>query len=155
MNKLVQQQLNKVQFADLSNSRDKDYIFDVEKFSGVVGKTGPYILYTYLRINKVIKDNVYKELGDTIYNEADRNLRMKLLELPYNFDAAFKEYKPHYIAEYLYNLCVEANNFYENNHINNCEDKEKLNDWLYILDLTNKIIKDMLSLLMIKIPSKM
>lgn len=144
-----------IKFADLSNSRDKDYIFDVEKFSGVVGKTGPYILYTYLRINKVIKDNMYKELGDTIYNEADRNLRMKLLELPYSFDAAFKEYKPHYIAEYLYNLCVEANNFYENNHINSCDDKEKLNDWLYILDLTNRIIKDMLSLLMIKIPSKM
>ena len=144
-----------IKFADLSNSRDKDYIFDVEKFSNVIGKTGPYILYTYLRINKVIKNNMYKELSDTIYNDADRNLRMKLLELPYSFEAAFKEYKPHYIAEYLYNLCVEANNFYENNHINSCDDQAKLNDWLYVLDFTNKIIKDMLSLLMINIPSKM
>ncbi|MBR1377474.1 MAG: arginine--tRNA ligase [Bacilli bacterium] len=144
-----------IKFADLSNSRDKDYIFDIEKFSGVVGKTGPYILYTYLRINKVIKDNMYKELGDTIYNDTDRNLRMKILELQSSFEASLKEYKPHYIAEYIYNLCVEANNFYENNHINGCDDQAKLNDWVYILDLTNRIIKDMLSLLMIEIPSKM
>lgn len=144
-----------IKFADLSNSRDKDYIFDIEKFSNVVGKTGPYILYTYLRINKVIENNSYRELGDSIYNDVDRNLRMKILDLSNAFELSLKEYKPHYIAEYIYNLCVEANNFYENNHINGLEDMDKLNDWLYILDLTNKIIKDMLSLLMIDIPSKM
>lgn len=45
-----------IKYADLQNGRDKDYIFDVEKFSNVVGKTGPYIQYTYLRINKILKN---------------------------------------------------------------------------------------------------
>src|SRR5574344_1314686 len=144
-----------IKFADLSNSRDKDYIFDIDKFSQVIGKTGPYILYTYLRINKVIKDNEYKELSDAIYNDQDRDLRMHLLDLNSYFDLALKEYKPNYIAEYIYNLCVSANNFYENNHISGLDDNAKLKEWLYILDLTNRVIKEMLSLLAIDIPSKM
>ena len=47
-----------LKFADLENSRERDYIFDLAKFSDVVGKTGPYILYTYLRINKMIKNTL-------------------------------------------------------------------------------------------------
>lgn len=145
-----------VKFADLSNARDKDYIFDIEKFSGVVGKTGPYILYTYLRFNKIIKEEniIINDLGDNIYNKVDRDLRMTLLELEYNYDLAFKERKPHYIAEYIYNLCVSANNFYQTNHIKTASQDVK-NDWIYILTLTNKIIKEMLNLLVIDIPSVM
>ena len=140
-----------IKFADLQNSRDKDYIFDIEKFSQVVGKTGPYILYTYLRIQKILKDNsIENNLNDIIYNEKDRNLRMKLLE----FETSF-ERKPNYIAEYVYNVAILANNFYENNHIMGLEDLDKKNSWLYILNLTNKILKDMLYLLEIEIPSFM
>lgn len=146
-----------VKFADLQNARDKDYIFDVDKFSAVVGKTGPYILYTYLRMNKIIKDLNIKtsKLSDTIYNDADRELRMKLLELENNFELAFNNRKPHYIAEYIYDLCVAANNFYQTNYLSNLEDKQNLNDWLYILELTNRVIEEMLSLLIIKIPTAM
>ncbi len=145
-----------IKFADLQNSRDKDYIFDIEKFSQVVGKTGPYILYTYLRIQKILKDNsIENNLNDIIYNEKDRNLRMKLLEFETSFDSAFKERKPNYIAEYVYNVAILANNFYENNHIMGLEDLDKKNSWLYILNLTNKILKDMLYLLEIEIPSFM
>ena len=62
---------------------------------------------------------------------------------------------PSYIAEYLYDLCVIVNSFYQNNHINNEKDKEKQNSWIYILNLTNKIIKEMLNILVIDIPSVM
>ena len=146
-----------VKFADLQNARDKDYIFDVDKFSAVVGKTGPYILYTYLRMNKIIKDLNIKTniLSNNIYNNADRELRIKLLELENNFEMAFNNRKPHYIAEYIYELCVAANNFYQTNHLSNLDDKQKLNDWLYVLELTNKVIEEMLSLLIIKIPTAM
>ena len=68
---------------------------------------------------------------------------------------AFKERMPHYIADYVYNLCVSANVFYQNNHIMNIEDEIKKNDWLYVLTQTNKIIKQMLNLLVIDIPSVM
>ena len=153
INKIVNSILK---FADLSNTRTKDYIFDLNKFSEVTGKTGPYILYTYLRINKILESqNKSIELSNNIYNEYDRNLRLKLLELHETITQAFNERMPHYIAEYVYNLCVCANIFYQNNHIMNMEDEINKNDWLYILSLTNKTIKQMLNLLVIDIPSVM
>ncbi len=145
-----------IKFADLQNGRDKDYIFDIEKFSQVVGKTGPYILYTYLRIEKILKDNnIDNKLNDIIYNEQDRKLRMKLLELESSFNMAFKERKPNYIADYIYNVALLANNFYEANHIIGLDDVDKKNSWLYILNLTNKVLKEMLYLLEIEIPTFM
>jgi len=68
---------------------------------------------------------------------------------------SFKEFRPHYIAEYIYNICVLMNSFYQNNHISNLEDKENLNDWVSVIKLANKVIKEMLSLLMIDIPTEM
>lgn len=144
-----------IKFADLQNSRDKDYIFDVDKFSSVVGKTGPYILYTYLRINKIIEKEETLDLNQIIYNEVDRNLRIEMLKLEVAIEKAFKERKPHYIADYIYNLCVCANSFYQKNHIITEEDKEKRASFVYILTLTNKILKEMLSLIMIDIPKIM
>lgn len=145
-----------LKFADLSNSREKDYIFDLNKFADVTGKTGPYILYTYVRINKILKQlDLNCDLSSKIYNEVDRNLRLKMLEVPNVLEAAFKERKPSFIAEYVYNLCVLANNFYQSNHIINCEDKQKQKDWAFILKVVNKEIKQLLDLLIIDVPSKM
>lgn len=144
-----------LKFADLQNNREKDYIFDIAKFSEVVGKTGPYILYTYLRINKIIKDYNITELGDEIYNEYDRDLRKKMIELDLSLESAFKLRLPSQIADYIYDLCVNINAFYQNNYINNLEDKEKKNNWIYVLTLSNKILKQMLDLLVIDIPSIM
>lgn len=146
-----------LKFADLSNSREKDYIFDLNKFADVVGKTGPYILYTYVRMNKIIKEVTLKEdkLSNHIYNDIDRDLRLKILEVSSVINSAFETRKPSFIADYVYNLCVVANSFYQNNHIINCDNKEKQNDWIYVLTLMNKIIKELLNLLAIDIPSKM
>jgi len=145
-----------LKFADLQNSRDRDYMFDINKFSNVVGKTGPYILYTYLRINKIIENEKSSDkISNNIYNEVDRNLRLKILELSDYVNSAFINRMPSYIAEYIYNLAVLANNFYQNNHINGIEDENKKNDWLYVLSLTNKIIKEMLNLIIIDIPTLM
>ncbi len=146
-----------LKFADLSNNRERDYIFDISKFSDVVGKTGPYILYTYLRIDKIIKDIHIPthKLSNCIYNNYDRNLRLKLLEFSIAFQNALTYRMPSYIADYVYELCVLANAFYQNNHILGLEDITKKNDWVYLLMLTNKMIKEMLSLLVIKIPTVM
>ena len=145
-----------LKFADLQNSRDRDYIFDINKFSNVVGKTGPYMLYTYLRFNKIINlEKTIYNLSNNIYNVIDRNLRLKMLELDENLNKAFEERMPSYIADYIYNLAVLANTFYQNNHISNCDDEVKKNDWLYIINLTNKILKEMLQLIIIEIPTIM
>ena len=146
-----------LKYADLQNSRDRDYIFDINKFSDTQGKTGPYILYSYLRMNKIISNyeiNI-NNLSNNIYNSYDRELRMSLLDLDKYLDLAFNEFKPNFIAEYIYNICVSMNAFYQNNHIANLTDKEKLNDWVFVIKLANMIIKDMLKLLIIDIPEKM
>ena len=143
-----------LKFADLMNSREKDYIFDLNKFSDISGKTGPYILYTYLRNNKIIGSDL-KEISDNIYNDVDRNLRLAILSMKDYIDLSYTERMPSYIAEYVYNLCVLSNNFYQNNRINNMEDLVNKNDYMCVLSLTNKVIKTMLYLLGIDIPKVM
>ena len=144
-----------LKFADLQNNREKDYIFDIKKFSEVVGKTGPYVLYTYLRINKIVKDMEITSLNNIVYNEFDRNLRIKLLDLHSIVDNAYKTRMPSFIADYVYDLCMIINSFYQNNHINNLDDIEKKNNWIYVLNLSNRILKEMLNILVIDIPSVM
>lgn len=145
-----------IKFADLQNNLERNYIFDIEKFANVTGKTGPYILYTYLRINKIIEDfEIKEELTDQIYNNFDRNLRLKLLEMEKAVKEAVSERRPHYIADYVYNLCVVVNNFYQNNYLTKVDDPVMKSDWIQVLTLTNKLIKDLLSLLVIDIPSVM
>lgn len=145
-----------IKFADLQNNREKNYIFDIQKFSNVVGKTGPYILYTYLRIQKIIGTGTKElHLSNQIYNRFDRDLRLKLLELEQAIQNAVKDRMPHYIADYVYQLCVLANNFYQNNYLTNLAEEQKKNDWILILTLTNNIIQTLLDLLVIEIPSIM
>ena len=145
-----------LKFADLMNCREKDYIFDLNKFSDVSGKTGPYILYTYLRLNKIVNDeDVMGELTDKIYNEIDRNLRLAMLDMSSALEQAYETRMPHYIAEYVYNLCVECNIFYQNNHITGMKDKTNKSDFIQVINLANTIISKMLYLLGIEIPSAM
>lgn len=145
-----------LKFADLQNSREKDYIFDLNKFSNVVGKTGPYILYTYLRIQKILDSASYNNyLSDDIYDEADRNLRIHLTEFNLSLNSAFIERKPSYLVDYIYNLALLANNFYQNNYVLKEENENKKQDWLFTLALTNKVLKELLSLIMIEIPTHM
>lgn len=142
-----------IKFADLINFRKKDYIFDLNKFSEVTGKTGPYILYTYLRIDK-ITDKIEHNLSNNIYNKFDRDLRMKILNFASKLNMAYIERKPNILAEYVYDLSVVCNIFYQNNHLAN-EEQDKKNDYMYILSLTLDIIKQSCNLLAIDIPSKM
>ena len=144
-----------LKFADLQNNREKNYIFDIDKFADVNGKTGPYLLYTAVRIRKLLNGFDNKTLNSKIYNSIDRSLRMKLLEITDVFEKAVNERMPHYIADYLYDLAVIVNTFYQNNNISNELDKEKKNNWINLLCYTYKVIEKLLSLLMIKIPSEM
>ena len=142
-----------LKFADLQNDLTRNYIFDIKKFSEVNGKTGPYILYTYLRINKLLTSNDGK-LSENIYNDIDRTLRLKLLEVSSIIDEAAKERRPHIIAGYLYDLAVIANNFYQTNHMAGLEGQIK-NDYDIILTYNNLVLKTLLELLGIHIPKTM
>lgn len=143
-----------IKFADLQNNREKNYIFDIDKFSDVSGKTGPYILYTAVRLKK-LTNNFDFVINNKIYNENERNLRKKLLESSLAIDKAVNERMPHYIAEYLYDLCDIANTFYQNNNISNEENIDKKESFLALLSYTYKMIENLLKLLIIEIPSEM
>jgi len=142
-----------IKFADLQNNLERNYIFDIKKFSGVAGKTGPYILYTYLRINKIISES-NGQISDEIYSDTDRALRLKMLEVSDVIDQASRERRPHYLADYLYDLSVAANNFYQNNKVSGLEGTQK-DDFMSVLSFNNYIIETLLGLLGIKIPKAM
>ena len=145
-----------VKFADLQNNLTNDYIFDINKFSNTSGKTGPYMQYTVLRLKKILDNEIIPtELSDNIYNEVDRNLRLKITNLCEAFDKAYENRMPSYIVDYIYDLANEANNFYQTNHIAGLDDETKKNDWLYVLNITVNILTDMLKLIGIDIPSYM
>ena len=94
-----------IKYADLSNNREKNYIFDLTKFSDINGKTGPYILYSALRIKKVLDQNEYSgKVSDSIYDDIDRDLRIKLLEFDKYITKSIEERLPSVIAEYLYDV---------------------------------------------------
>ena len=104
-----------LKYADLCPLRNTDYVFDIDKFSSLEGKTGPYILYTAVRIN-----SIFSKLGDTvsdfkikgIYSEEEINLYIKLVELTKVIDNSFSEKTLSYICDYLFNLANLYNKFY-------------------------------------------
>ena len=98
-------------------------------------------------------DNI--NLNSVIYNESDRNLRKKIVEFDLDLQKAFKDRMPSSVAEYIYDLCVNMNTFYQNNHINGLEDESQKSCWLYVLKTANQVLKELLYLLMIDIPTIM
>ncbi len=146
-----------IKFADLQNNYEKDYIFDLEKFSKLEGKTGPYILYSYCRFNKVLNKfcSVKQELLSESKNDFERNVKMKLLNFAPTFQRAFVERKPSIIADYVFDLSLKLNNFYENNRLLDDNNKKYLSSWLSIINLSLKILKQCLNLLVINTIEKM
>ena len=146
-----------IKYADLQNNREKSYNFDIAKFSEVSGKTGPYILYSALRIRKILTTNTFNKgnVSDIIYNDIDKNLRLKLLDFNKYLDKAIEDRLPSVIAEYVYDLANLLNSFYQNINISKIEDETMKNDYLNILDLSFNVLKECLDLLIIELPSEM
>ncbi|MDF1618690.1 arginine--tRNA ligase [Petrocella sp. FN5] len=148
-----------LKYADLSNYRMKDYVFDLDKFSSFEGKTGPYILYTYVRIN-----NIMNKLRDELFqpstiirpsSEVERQLMLKIDNLEIALTLAAKDRAPNIICEYVYDLATLANGFYHAHHIINEKDPIKRGSWMKLLQITQKCLLLCLDLLGIQVPEKM
>lgn len=146
-----------IKYADLQNNREKSYNFDISKFSDVSGKTGPYILYSALRIRKIINSFNYNKgnISEVIYNDIDRSLRLKLLDFNKYLDKSIEDRLPSIIGEYVYDLANLLNSFYQNINISKITDENMKNDYLNVLDLSFNILKECLDLLIIELPSEM
>lgn len=145
-----------LKYADLLPNVEKDYIFDISKFCSLEGKTGPYILYSAVRMKSLINKSNIKEfkLYDA-YSETDKEIITKILEMPIRIDNAYKNKTLSEITEYIYELDSLFNKFYAENRILIEQDLNKKQSWLFITDLTYKVNKLLLDILAIDIPDKM
>lgn len=147
-----------LKYADLSPLRNTDYVFDVEKFSSLEGKTGPYILYTAVRINSIFSkinesQDSYEIKG--VYSDEELNIYVKLIELTKVIDNAFNEKTLSYICDYLFNLANLYNKFYSEHNIINETDLDKKESYLALSKLTYNVIKELLNVLAIDMIEKM
>lgn len=145
-----------IKYADLSPFRTTDYVFDPEKFCSFEGKTGPYILYTMVRINSILnKLDINNTKINDVYSDTEKNIYIKLMELSKYMNKAYNEKTLSYVCEYLYEICSLFNKFYSECNIVNENDVDKKNSYIALLRLIYNTCSKLLDILAINIPEKM
>ncbi len=146
-----------LKFADLINPRTTDYIFNLEKFTSFEGKTGPYILYTAVRIKSLLRDcEIEFENSDIILsNNSDKTLAMKLCDFNDVIDRAFNARGVHILVQYIYELATIFNDFYHNCKIMPEQNLDLKKSWLKLSKMTLKVFENFADIIKINIPERM
>lgn len=150
-----------IKYGDLSNQAAKDYIFDMDRFTSFEGDTGPYILYTIVRIKSILAK--YEEQGgkltDIVIREAtsvsEKSLMLELTKCNAVLEAACEETAPHKICAYIYDLANAFNHFYHETKILTEEDAQKKAGWIAALVLTKDVLETCIDLLGFSAPERM
>lgn len=153
--------LSAIKYGDLSNQASKDYIFDIERFTSFEGNTGPYILYTIVRIKSILSR--YAEEGKNpedgmiqcAVNASEKNLMLELSRFNSIIEPAFEEKAPHRICAYIYDLANAFNSFYHETRILGEEDEMKKRSWIRLLTLTKEVLETCIDLLGFSAPERM
>lgn len=153
--------LSAIKYGDLSNQAAKDYIFDVDRFTSFEGDTGPYILYTIVRIKSILTK--YTESGKqpegTKLSEAksasEKALMLALTGFPAMIAGAVEELAPHRVCAYIYDLSNAFNRFYHETKILTETDAETQAGWIELLMLTKDILEVCIELLGFSAPERM
>lgn len=153
--------LSAVKYGDLSNQASKDYIFDIERFISFEGDTGPYILYTIVRIKSIL--NKYKEQNGTLEglmlrdagSESEKALMLEIAKFNAMMETAVEEIAPHKVCAYIYDLANAFNRFYHETKILVEEDKQKQESWIALLILTRDILETCIDMLGFSAPERM
>lgn len=148
-----------IKYADAISNRTTDYVFDVDKFTDNQGKTGPYVLYSAVRINSLLRkaqENNIK-IGKLINtNTLDEKLLMlQIIRLPDIIMDAYKRKSLSEIVNYLFDLNSAYNNFYNNCRILSEKDIVKQESWMKLSYIVGEINKKLLYIMAIRIPNKM
>jgi arginyl-tRNA synthetase len=150
-----------LKYGDLSNQVTKDYIFDLDKFSSFEGNTGPYILYTTVRIKSILNKIAQEIKEDSSiellapYGKIERDLMLKLTAFNEVVESAFHDMAPNRICEYVYEVSNLFNKFYHDNIILTEEDINKKMSWIKLISLTRNILETSLDLLGMETPDRM
>jgi arginyl-tRNA synthetase len=152
-----------VKYGDLSNQTSKDYIFDTERFASFEGNTGPYILYTIVRIKSILEkyaasegslDNIATGVNKVL-TPSEKNLMMELAKFNATIDSAYEELAPYKICAYIYDLSNAFNTFYHDNKILAEEDKDKQKGFIKLLMITKKALEECIDILGFTAPDRM
>ena len=148
-----------LKYGDLSNQAAKDYIFDVEKFTSFEGNTGPYILYTIVRIKSIL-EKYGKELPapEAILpadNSAEKKLMLALTDFGSVVSGAFEELMPHRICQFIYELANAFNSFYHDTKILTEENEVKRASWIALLILVKDVMERGIEILGFEAPEHM
>ena len=152
--------LSALKYGDLSNQASKDYIFDIDRFTSFEGNTGPYILYTIVRIKSIL--NKFYETEKLENNkilspkkESQKELMEVLVGFNETIESAAKELAPHRICSFVYELSNAFNKFYHDTKILACEDKEEKDSYISLLTLTKSVLEKSIELLGFTAPDRM
>lgn len=155
-----------IKYGDLSNQASKDYIFDIDRFTSFEGNTGPYILYTIVRIKSILakykQDTEAQErtvpavrTGERSYLKSETDLMLYASRFADTMERVSEELAPHKLCQYLYELANAFNSFYHENKIMGEEDKAKQHEWIELITLTLKILMTGIDLLGFEAPDRM
>lgn len=150
-----------IKYGDLSNQASKDYVFDIDRFTSFEGNTGPYILYTIVRIKSIL--NKYAESGKTLddikimgaHSESEKALMLEVVKFSSMIENAYEELAPHKICAYIYDLANAFNRFYHETRILAEEDEEKQKSFIALLKLVRDVLLTCIDLLGFEAPERM
>ena len=149
--------LSAIKYGDLSNQASKDYVFDVDRFTSFEGNTGPYILYTIVRIKSILK-KFGQEIPTAITvpdGAAQKALMLDMTRFSDVFAQASAEYAPHKLCAYIYDLANDFNRFYHETKILAEEDQDKKNGYIALISYCKDILETCIELLGFSAPEKM
>lgn len=148
-----------LKFGDLVNNRQSDYTLDLDRFSSLDGKTGPYLQYGAVRIRSIQRKAADRGLDRGALLppvvEAERDLMLALLRLSDVVERAAELRAPNHIAEFAYQVASAWNRFYDTCHILDEEDPGRQASWLTLADWTLRSLTTLLDLLGIEVPERM
>lgn len=151
-----------LKYGDLSNQAAKDYVFDLERFISFEGNTGPYILYTIVRIKSILGkylDQKQEEAeASAVLAPSGSGEKALMLELAkYNevMENAFAETAPHKICQYIFDLSNAFNSFYHDTRILAEEDKARQASWIRLITLVKDVLTTCIQVLGFEAPERM
>lgn len=146
-----------LKYADFIPYRGTDYIFELEKFADLEGKTGPYLLYSTIRMKSLLAKTkeLTQDTSKVVSTKTEKDIVLTILNLPNILNKALDSKSLNDIAEYIYKLTSLYNKFYSENKIITEEDLEKRESWLVLTNIVYNINMMLLDVLGIPVPEKM
>lgn len=145
-----------LKYADLIPYRETDYVFSPEKFTSLDGKTGPFLLYSTIRMKSLLeKANVEKYALKKFKNNIDREPALLLLSFPQVLTNCLETKSLNELTDYIYKLTSAYNTFYNENKIITEQDEDLKESWIALTHLVYKTNMEILNILGINVPEKM